>query len=291
MPVVMKLLALLPLFLATTSPAATVYEWTFDSGNLSAAIGNGSMAASGAGTAGSLSYSSTDGGTVPHIGGLAASYLSVPALPSGANGLLLAFEDSGPNGGGAYLNLYTLVMDIYSPGAAGWQALMNTDTTNGNDADWYISSTGQSGIGALGYSAAGAFTQDAWHRIAMSADLAAGTVNYYIDGTLVFSRTGASLTDGRFAMFSNADPGADLLLFNEGDGSGTYTHPLLVNSVAFTDEALSPDAIQSLGGPSANGIFVPEPSSSLLAAAGTLALLRRRRRRPPFTPRSNSLLP
>lgn len=279
MRVLMKFLALLPLLLSAVAPAATIYEWTFDSGDLSTAAGNGTMTTAGAGTPGSLAYSTTNGGSVPHIAGTAASYLSVPALPTGSNGLLLTLNDSGPNGGGAYINQYTILMDVFSPGAAGWQALMNTDTTNGsgNDADWYISNTGQLGIGALGYSSAGTFTQNAWHRIAVSADLTAGTVRYYIDGTLAFTRTGASLADGRFAVFSNANAGADLLLFNEGDTSGTYTHSLLVNSIAFTDEALSPTAIQSLGGPSANGIFVPEPSSSLLAGLGALALLRRRR--------------
>jgi hypothetical protein len=279
MRVLMKPLILLPLFLSLSAvaPAATIYEWTFDAADLSTATGNGTMTTAGAGTPGSLAYATTNGGSVPHIAGVTASYLSVPALPAGANGLLLSFDGSGPNGGGAYINQYTLLMDVYSPGATGWQALMNTDTTNGNDADWYISSTGQLGIGALGYSAASTFAQDAWHRIAISADLTAGTVSYFIDGNLAFTRTGASLADGRFAIFSNADAGADLLLFNEGDTSGTYTHPLLVNSVAFTDEALSPAAIQLLGGPSAAGIFVPEPSSALLAGIATLALLRRRR--------------
>ncbi|WP_035603316.1 PEP-CTERM sorting domain-containing protein [Haloferula sp. BvORR071] len=269
----------LPLLLAaaTSAQAATVYEWTFDSGDLSTATGNGVMSTAGAGTPGSLAYATTDGGTVPHIGGTAASYLSVPALPTGANGLLLTFNDSGPNGGGNYINQYTLLMDVFSPGAAGWQALMNTDTSNGNDADWYISSTGQSGIGAFGYSAANSFTQNSWHRIAVSADLTVGTVKYYIDGNLAFTRTGSSQTDGRFAVFSNANAGADLLLFNEGDTSGTYTHALYVNSVAFTDQALSQSAIQSLGGPSAAGILVPEPSTSLLGLLGALGLLRRRR--------------
>lgn len=265
------------MLLIATAPAATVYEWTFNSGDLSTSAGNGVMSTAGASTAGSLSFATTNGTTVPHIGGTAANYMTVPALPTGANGLLLAFNGSGPNGGGAYLNQYTLVMDVFSPGSAGWQALMNTDTTNGNDADWYVSNTGQLGIGALTYSAAGAFTQNAWNRIAVSADLTAGTVRYYINGSLVGTRTGAALTDGRFAVYTNAHAGADLLLFNEGDTSGTYTHSLFVNSVAFTDEALSQSAIQALGGASAVGIFVPEPSAAALGLLGALALLRRRR--------------
>jgi hypothetical protein len=269
-------LSLLSLLLASALPlsAATVYEWTFDAGDLSASAGNGVMATGGSA---SVSFSTTDGAAVPHIAGTPAAYLSVPPFTAGANGLLLTFGDSGPNGGGAYLNQYTILMDIYSPGAAGWQALLNTDTSNGNDADWYISDTGALGIGALTYSPGGAVPQDSWHRLAMSADLGAGVVKYYVDGTLVATRTGASLLDGRFAIYTNAHAGADLLLFNEGDGSGSYVHPLLVNSVAFTDQTLGDSAILSLGGPSSGGILVPEPSAVLLGALGTMALFRRRR--------------
>lgn len=254
--------------------AATVYEWTFDAGNLSAAAGNGTMATAGSA---SVSFATTDGISVPHIAGVASGYMSVPSFSAGANGLLLTLDDSAPNGGGGYLNQYTILMDIYSPGAAGWQALMNTDTTNGNDADWYISNTGQLGIGALAYSPAGTVSQNAWHRIAMSADLGAGVVKYYMDGTLVATRTGASMLDGRFAIYTNAQAGADLLLFNEGDTSGSYVHPLLVNSVAFTDQTLGDAAIQSLGGPSSGGILVPEPAAATLGLLGAFALLRRRR--------------
>jgi hypothetical protein len=269
-------LSLLSLLISSTVTlsAATVYEWTFDTGNLSAAAGNGAMATSGSA---SVSFATTDGTTVPHIGGVAAGYMSVPSFTAGANGVLLTLADSAPNGGGGYLNQYTLLMDIYSPGSAGWQALMNTATDNANDADWYISNNGGIGIGELGYSANGSVTQNAWYRIAMSADLGSGTVKYYVNGTLVRTRTGASLLDGRYAIYTNAHPGADLLLFNEGDSSGTYTHPLLVNSIAFTDQALGDSAILSLGGPSAGGILVPEPASALLGAMGALALLRRRR--------------
>jgi len=276
----MKLRLPLPLWLlvaALPASAATVYEWSFDSGNLSAAAGNGTMGTAGASTPGLISFSTTDGGTVPHIGGIPAAYLSVPAFATGTNGIQLTFGDSGPNGGGAYLNQYTILMDLYSPGAAGWQALMNTDPSNGNDADWYISNTGATGIGALTYSAGGTVTQNAWHRLAMSADLGAGTVKYYMDGTLVATRTGASLLDGRFAIYTNAHAGVDLMLFNEGDTSGNYVHPLLVNSIAFTDQTLGDSAIQALGGPSAGGILVPEPSAAALGILGSIALLRRRR--------------
>lgn len=269
-------LSLLSFLFASALPlsAATVYEWTFNNADLSAAAGNGTMATTGSAT---VSFSTTDGTTVPHIGGVAAGYMSVPSYTAGANGVLLTFGDSAPNGGGGYLNQYTILMDIYSPGTAGWQALMNTATDNTNDADWYISNNGGLGIGELGYSANGSVGQNAWYRIAMSADLGAGTVKYYVNGNLVRTRTGASMLDGRYAIYTNTHAGADLLLFNEGDSSGTYTHPLLVNSVAFTDQTLSDAAILSLGGPSSSGILVPEPSAALLGALGVIGLLRRRR--------------
>ncbi|RYD34019.1 MAG: PEP-CTERM sorting domain-containing protein, partial [Verrucomicrobiaceae bacterium] len=80
------------------------------------------------------------------------------------------------------------------------------------------------------------------------------------------------------ALYSNANSGADLLFFNEGDTSGIYTHALYVNSIAFTDSTLSDSAISALGGAKAAGIFVPEPGSSLLLILSCAGLAARRRR-------------
>lgn len=273
-----KILAISCLFSAASLHAATTYEWTFNGGNLNSALGNGTMAAADASTSTQIGYASTNGTTVPHIGGQTAQYLTVPALTATTSGLLATFSSSGPNGGGNYINDYTVIMDIYSPGAAGWQALFNTDVANSNDADFYINGSGQVGIGALGYGTTPTAAQNQWNRIAFVADLDAGIVKYFVNGTLAFTRTGAALTDGRFAVYSSANAGADLLFFNEGDTSGTYTHALYVNSIAFTDSTLSDAAIASLGGAKAAGIFVPEPGSSLLIALSGVGLVARRRR-------------
>lgn len=276
-PFLLSLLAASSLTLLSTQ-AATTYEWTFNSGDLSSAAGGGTMAPADSATGGLISFGSTNGTTVPHIGGVTSQYLSVPSLTGITNGLSLTFPSSGPNGGGGYINDYSIIMDVYSPGAAGWQALFNTDPANSNDADFYINPSGQLGIAALGYGTSPTIAQNQWNRIAFVADLDAGSVKYFVNGTLAFTRTGASLTDGRFALYSNADAGADLLLFNEGDTSGVYTHPLLVNSVAFTDTTLSDSAIAALGGPKAVGIFVPEPTGAVLGLVSCLGLLTRRRR-------------
>lgn len=262
-----------------SSMAATTYEWTFDGGDLASSLGGGIMTAADAATQGQITYGTTNGTTIPHINFQTSQFLAVPSFAGVTNGLLLTLPSSGPNGGGSYINDYSIVMDVYSPGAAGWQALFNTDTSNANDADFYINPSGQLGIAALGYATTPLVAQNQWNRIAFVADLDAGIVKYFVNGTLAFTRTGSSMTDGRFALYSNANSGSDLLLFNEGDTSGVYTHSLYVNSIGFTDSTLTDAAVAALGGANANGIFIPEPGSAMLAFASCAGLIIRRRRR------------
>jgi len=236
--------------------ADAIYEWTFDNANLTDALGHGLMEFADGATASLTSFGRTDGGSVPHIGGQSASYMHVPSLTGSANGYLLSFADSGPNGGGAYINRFTIVMDVLIPGALDWTALFNTDPANGNDADWYVAPDGSLGIAELGYSGTNLIASNTWNRLTFAADLGAGTVVFYQNGTAVLTRTGASLLDDRFSLYSNADPGPDLLLFNEGDTSGVYTHELYVASVAVVDRTLSIAEVAALGGPQAEGIFV-----------------------------------
>jgi len=214
-------------------------------------------------TAGLTSFATTDGANVPHIGGQPAGYLSVPAFATPAQGYLLTLGDSGPNGGGGYLNRFTFIFDVLVSNPLNWTPLFNTNPQNANDADWYVDPTGRLGIGDLGYSSAGAVTANTWQRLAFAADLGAGVVTFYRDGAQVRQRTGASLLDGRFALYSNLDGGPDVLLFSEGDPAGTYTHPLCVNSVAFTDRTLSAAEIAALGGPRPEGIFVRKLRATL----------------------------
>lgn len=257
---------------------AADYEWTFNGGDLSVSLGSGSLSYADTNTPGSTSFQTTDGTTVPHIGGQPAAFMRVPALTDPASGFQISLDASGPNGGGAYINQYTFIADLYSPGAANWQAIFNTDPDNGNDADFYVADDGSLGIGALGYSAAAMFQQNTWYRVGFAADLGAGVVTYYVNGQVAFTRTGASLLDGRFSLYSNADTGPDVRLFNEGDGSGVYTHEFLVNSLVWSDRTFSDAEMLALGAPNALGILVPEPSTWLLGGLGLLVLWFGRRR-------------
>jgi len=250
----------------------TAYEWRFTQGNLSAALGNGTMDYSDSGTAGQTSFGTTDGGTVPHIGGSPAKYMHVPAFTSDIDGYWLTLTDSGHNAGtNQYINRYTVVFDMLVPGPLNWMPFFNTDPYNFNDADFYLAPDGSVGIGGGGYSATGVITPNTWNRIAFVADLEANTLTYYVNGTNVKSRA-ANGVGGRWAVFSNEDSGPDLLLFNEGDTSGIYTHDLYVSSVAFADRVLSAFEAAALGGPNANGIlirsFSPRPALTIQPSGG-----------------------
>lgn len=258
--------------LAAAQAPAAEYMWNFENGNLAASFGNGAMSYADAET-GTLTLFGSTGGLVPNINGQVANYLYVPAFANLGNGYHLKFNDSGPNGGGDYINQYTIIFDIYSPGSINWTPFFNTAPDNANDADFYIADDGSVGIGTLGYSGAGVIAPNTWYRVGFAADLGAGTVSYYVNGASVYDRVGGSLLNGRFALYSNLDVEPSFLLFNEGDTSGQYTHELFVNSIAFVDRVLSPAEMLALGGPNAQGILVPEPSSIALAAMGLLALL------------------
>lgn len=237
-------------FAATTN----VYEWTFDGGTLAPSIGNGSLMFADSTTATVTTFGTT-GGAVPDIGGQSASFMHVPVFNEQGNGYWLTLSNTGPNGGGSYINQYTLIMDVLVPGAINWTALFNTDPGNGNDADWYIASDGSIGINALGYTAANVIVPDTWYRLAFTADLGAGLASYYLNGAPVLQRMGGSLVDGRYSLYSTNDNLPSLLLFNEGDAGGNYTHELYVAGIAMVDRTLTSAEIAGLGGPSAEGIF------------------------------------
>jgi hypothetical protein len=202
--------------------------------------------------------------------------MHVPGFTATADGYLATFSDTGPNGGGAYVNQYTMIFDVLEPGSLYWTPFFNTSTTNGNDADLYIAPDGAVGIGA-DYSPIGAIAPNIWNRVAFTADLGAGQFTIYINGVQQHQRNGGSLIDGRWSLESNLDAGHDLWLFNEGDGSGVYTHEFYLNSFYFADRTLSANEISALGGPNANGI-VPEPAAATLilaAICGWFATARR----------------
>jgi hypothetical protein len=157
------------------------------------------------------------------------------------------YHGATPNGGGAYVNQYTLVYDLYYPPSSDfkWRSLWQTDVSNGanNDGDVFISTADGLGISSVynGFVSAGE-----WHRVAAAFDLTgpgSPVLTKFIDGIKVGNQTtGLSGKDGRFALDTYALAFAD----NDGDVAEGY-----VSSIQFSN-GRRPDAfIEALGGPSA----------------------------------------
>lgn len=152
---------------------------------------------------------------------------------------------SGPNGGGGYVNLYTLVIDFKIPALGSWYAFHQTNESNANDGDSFISPNGAIGVGDTGYSANDAIQSETWYRLAIVTELTAGGVDYYLNGELLFDG-GAAGVDNRFSLYSTNDTTPWVLLFADNDGDDA---DMTVSTVMFFDSALTPQNVKALGGP------------------------------------------
>jgi len=100
--------------------------------------------------------------------------------------------------------------------------------------------------------------------------LGAGAVAFYRNGAQVAQRAGASLLDGRFSLYSNADAGPDLLLFNEGDNGGATSPGLTATTIKIGYYAAKPDplydpilkAAGAYDSPENSALTVPPPMRS-----------------------------
>jgi len=152
-----------------------------------------------------------------------------------------------PNGGGAKVNEWTLLIDFWYPPSSlsdppnGYNDLFQTDPTNTDDADWTIRSEGAIGIGAVGYSSAFGYTTQAttWYRMVVVVDN--GTRHdLYVDGVEIFKGNQQGI-DGRFSL---ADT---ILLFAAGNNQDGDDATINVSTVAIWDVPLSSNEIFTLG--------------------------------------------
>jgi F5/8 type C domain len=154
------------------------------------------------------------------------------------------------NGGGSTVNQYSLLFDFRYPSssAGSYMCFFQTDTTNSNDGDYFISPGEDWGVGSISYASnpGGAFSvPDTWYRVVLSVDQGSGDQFFrlYIDGVLIHTH-GNSGTDGRHSLY--ADPDVAVLLFADENGEDPEIH---CSTVAIWDRPLTAEEIVVLGGP------------------------------------------
>ncbi|OYW10555.1 MAG: hypothetical protein B7Z53_00715 [Rhodospirillales bacterium 12-71-4] len=189
--------------------------------------------------------------------------LGLPAFADGDSGVLKfsAFTAEQalllqPNTGDAdgTLTEWTLALDIIVPApTSAFMALLQTDTTNGNDGEFFIraNSVDAGGIGISGVYE-GTFTFGDWHRVVITAETTPDglVLTKYIDGALVGTQT---LSGTRWDI---SDAGGALLLADE-DGE---TNAGALSSVMIAERALTAEQVAALGGPDADGIADAAPA-------------------------------
>lgn len=155
-----------------------------------------------------------------------------------------------PNGGGNYVNEYTLLYDLSYPASSlgEWGSILQTNQINNNDGEYFKHPTDESwGVGDLGYSdnrQRGEFYSEAdtWYRMVLSVKLAMdGTefFNLYIDGELACTHDIDWLgTDGRFSIEER------VLFFADENGEDTELH---ISNLAIWDHPLTEEEIAELG--------------------------------------------
>ena len=114
-----------------------VGQWDFDNpSDLTAATIGNDLALTGSHTA-VVGYTAYDG----------AARIDLGSFYTCTHGI-------SPNGGGSYVNEFTLVFDISYPqsSAAQWKCFYQTDQSNGNDGDCFIHPDNSVGVSATGYS-------------------------------------------------------------------------------------------------------------------------------------------
>ena len=174
----------------------------------------------------------------------------------------------GPNGGGSYVNEWSILMDIMVPQSSmgNWVALYQTNTANTNDGDFFVKNNpaGQIGVAATGYST-NTISGDTWYRVVVSVD----NPDFYticVDGVQWREGTPQSI-DGRFSL----DP--TLLAFADEDGED---YPKYCSTLAMWNRPLTGAEIASVG--NASTVIVPEPATIALLCLGGLGIIGRKRR-------------
>jgi hypothetical protein len=232
-------------------------QWDFNNGDLSATVG-AALTNFDATVGADTTFGTTTSFGIADIAGSPAKVMYF-APSGGAWGGYIMPHGASPNGGGSYVNRYTIIYDIYYPAAsdAKWRSLLQTSPSNGNDGDLFIN--GANGIGISG-SYQGSVVADTWNRIVAVFDLPNKALKKYLNGVFLSAQTLGEGTDGRWSL----DPVA--LLFADEDGE---TNPGYVNSIQFRNGVMTDAEVLALGSVTTDGIPGMRPKISAITLSGS----------------------
>lgn len=240
------------LMVGTAHGQAITGQWEFNDGNLKASIGSDATywikPPDARDIENETKFGTTTSFGIPDIGGQSAKVMS---FPKGTKNMAYAmYPGAEANGGGTYVNEFTIVMDILYPAAADatWRSLVQTNECNSNDGDFFINPA--NGIGIDG-NYQGTITPNTWYRVAWSINCANTTDGYrkFIDGVLVGSQSGMGF-DGRMSL-NSATSNLPTLLFADND---LEVEAGYVSSIQIRNYQMTDAEIAALGGPTTTKI-------------------------------------
>ncbi|MHC4560929.1 MAG: hypothetical protein ACYS80_26915, partial [Planctomycetota bacterium] len=167
--------------------------------------------------------------------------------------LRLDVDDMEANGGGGWVNEYTMIFDIKTD-TPDWLPIYNTGYDNYNDAELWVRDDGA--LGDAGIYLTPGIAQGIWVRIVVTRKTDGPTwYRYiYVNGTLVSNEFNPEGLDGNSSLYTNGQQNDGQFTILSDDDSTVYAGCQLGN-FAYASVALSDADIAELGGYEPRGIF------------------------------------
>ncbi len=222
-------------------------QWDFIDQNLNGTIGSQMVQTGDTSTNGqTIRFGTTADFNIPAFNDTVASVMFVPGFDPAHS--LQFFSNIAPHDNVLWkypdCNLnYSLVMDILKPsGASGYIALFQTGSSNADDAELFINTNANNGIGIL-EQYFGSINDSTWYRLAFVFELDKELVNVYADGQLLGKITIPEIYKYRFCINNNWAVQISNLFSDENN----ETSPLYVNCVQIRNYSMTGTEVAKLG--------------------------------------------
>ncbi|MFH2142388.1 MAG: fibronectin type III domain-containing protein [Bacteroidota bacterium] len=162
------------------------------------------------------------------------------------------------NGGGTLVNEYSIMFDFMIADPMIWHCFYQTNTSNSNDGEVFINTSGNIGVSSTGYSGF-SVQPNTWHRLVVAVDLGT-SFKYFIDGQLVLNGT-SQILDGRFSLDI-----PDVLFFADDNGEDNLIN---ISQIALFNAPLTDNEVLQMGGLDSTSIKpylqTPTPNSMYIS--------------------------